>query len=267
MESLWHEKNLPELTTMHGVKDKFHSISHYLSIDRIECKLERVEGFKIPLDFDQRFLVVDLHGPRDNHTRPLLKEYTKILREAINDYTSGDADYDDIKNTLENLKTNCEKLASENDMGNELRYKGDFKWYVNLNGENYEVPGYHLDFSPIVLEQLSIHLNLRRNFYAEILAIINHELILHATKQTFKKSPYTWNSEHAELEIAELLSVLHYTMKRIQFNKEEGGSFPKFRKIFYELFGLSDSQYSKKINQVQKRKKGEHFVTEMANTI
>ena len=75
------------------------------------------------------------------------------------------------------------------------------------------------------------------------------------------KKPYSWESPNPELDISELLYILYRTSNQLKIDFSAGGSFPKFKREFFNLFGLSDKDYDKKVKLIHKRKRGEHLIT------
>jgi len=265
MEKFWHKKENPRLRAFDNIEDKFEAIFQYLSIESIICVIPDLKGFNIPPPLDKRFMVTGILAPMPNYTKSMMEEYRPELYNALEPFVSGELDYSEITSILKFLKERCEYLVAQNDPNNELAYVGNFNWYVEYDKNICPIPFYHLDFDREVYEILRLHFNLRMNFYEDLARMLADKLNDHLWIPSPDKSAYGWNSPNAELEVSELIFVLNHLAQRININTKAGGSFPKFRKQFFELFGLSDKDYSKKVDQVKKRKKNENFVTELAD--
>lgn len=75
--------------------------------------------------------------------------------------------------------------------------------------------------------------------------------------------PYSWESKNPELDISELLYIIYRTSKQSKIDFSARGSFPKSKRKFFNLFGLGDKDYDKKIKLIRNRKRGEHLITEL----
>lgn len=64
-------------------------------------------------------------------------------------------------------------------------------------------------------------------------------------------------------KMGELLYILYRTSNQLKIDFSDGGSFSKFKRDFFNLFGLSDKDYDKKVKLVLKRKRSGYLITKL----
>lgn len=265
MEKLWHSKDAPTLANIKSPATKFKKVTTYLEIDNILCVVPDFTKFSVPPPYGSKFYVTDIKGPRASYIKNLLQEWIPNFSTSLHKYVKSQTDYDEITEVLQKMKKECEELIDKNNYHNKLKFKGDFDFYVSFKNQIVPIPTFHLDLSPSVQEQLIDHLNLRMNFFIELLKMVNETLFTHLTPVKEIGSQLKWNSEHAELEIAELLESLVLT-HRIEFDKSPMSS-AKFYRELYLLFGIDNVRHHQKLQQIRKRISQPSYLHELAKAI
>jgi hypothetical protein len=108
---------------------------------------------------------------------------------------------------------------------------------------------------------------IRKGFFDKLGKTLDKVLQTHQLQPESSKKPYGWDSPNSELEVSELVYTLHILAARIRMNEKAGGTFAKFKRDFFGLFGLDDKVYNKKVDTIKERKINDHFLNEMARIL
>ncbi len=196
-----------------------------------------------------------------SYTLSTLKDCHKILSDELTKFIQGPESFDVITNSLIHCIEKCNRGFAENNFNEIFTFDQDLVFKVYNNG-NWRPRKFQYLQWPIIsiYEDFKEHFNIRKGFFDKMLGTLGEVLDLHQKKPDINKSPYSWESPNAELEISELLYIIYRTSGQLKFNLKDGGTFPKFKRDFFKLFGLSDKNYDKKVLQILARKRGEHFI-------
>lgn len=256
------------LSVFKSLQDKINSIYEYLKIDKIFLEISN------PKDVTQLAPVLLLHvtnmivpGGIPSYVKSKLTECYEILKPEISNYPQSDNDYENILEQLEICIELCKNAAAEIDRDNRFAFNEKINFYVKID-ETYRQALFNwLQLPGEFLIDLEEHFDTRKHFFLELEKELTSAINAHKQKTDLATKPYYWDSPNAELEISEILYVLHTLLSRIKITKAKGASFAKFNRDFFGLFGLTDSNYSKKIYQIRDRKLNESFINEMASSM
>lgn len=137
-----------------------------------------------------------------------------------------------------------------------------FRAFKNERWQTLPTISFHLP--TLIQNEILEQYELRRAFYVELIELIDNAEKLQAQLPTDTQTPYAWDSDHAELEIAELLYAIQLT--KLKINPQSSGSIAKFKKAFYKLFGLDSKRDRQKVQQIRARRT-KSSLHELADTI
>lgn len=242
----------PNLDEFKSPEEKLKAIIAYLEISHIYCQVENSWDQKIPPDAET-FLQVDnilIPGGQTSYIHSVLNEWLDRLKLDLNDLIHEDLGYETISEQLNRIKIICTDALKSNDSSNRLKFPVlDFLVQIDENWKS--IPQYHLKLSQQVLEEIYEHLELRKTFFREILDHADILITEHQKATDLEKRPYTWDSEKAKSEIAELVHAIKHL--RLKLNPDAGASDSKFRRDFYKLFGIEDTQHHQKLSDIRKK--------------
>ena len=203
-------------------------------------------------------------GGSPAYIKSVLTECIPILSAEIEKYLHGDDDYESIVDHLKRCTELCKKSVRENDRLDRFGFNEEIKFFVHTDNEWKQVLFQHLRFKSGVVPDWEEQFDVRKNFYIQLGELFTTALSWHQKSPEPSEKPYSWDSPNAGLEISELVFLLCQKSELVKINKELGGSFSKFRKEFFWLFGLSDKRYDQNISDILNRKKDQHFIDWLA---
>jgi len=245
------EKKLNALYEYAAIRNVFVAVSNPQDIDSLIPVALNVTQLNVPLG-------------SASYTMEVLKECHAILSGESLKYIQGEDDFNSISETLDRCiekynegfeKHNLEDIFTLEQNIDIQVYKEE-KWYPTLF-QYVQWPQLSL------YEDLKEHFNIRKGFFDMMTKTLVKARQQHHFKPDPSKKPYSWESPNPELDISELLYILYRTSNQLKIDFSAGGSFSKFKREFFTLFGLSDKDYDKKVKLIHKRKRGEHFITEL----
>ena len=247
--------------------DQINSVYSYIKIETIYCGVLNRKDDSLA-DTSQPFLVVreiGIPGGTPTYLKSLLKEEVfDYLATTLKQYLQGDDDYETISNCLTRSIDLCKKAVEENDRQNRYTFSEGIKFLIGTGDDWHPVLFSHLKLATDAAIDWEEHFDIRKGFYEKMKEEFSSALDWHLKKADPSAKPYAWDSKNPDLEISELIYLLYYHAHRIKINSDAGGSFAKFKRDFFGLFGRTDENYNLKVIQITKRKKDAHFVDELA---
>jgi hypothetical protein len=242
--------------------EKFDSFVEYLKIRTVFCGVTNPQDIDVNKPPHERgYLYVNAMRIRGGNTADIkfiVSEAIPLLTGHLRKFVKEHEDYDEITDILKICIDTCKEQYKEADPENLLRF-GRIGFKVLSNSNWYSESFDHLRFEPQPAGELLDHFKLRRDVYTEFRELLEQELAWHLEMEDDTTSPYSWDSENAELEIAEILYAIK--MKRLKINFELG-SYAKFTHAFYRLFGLTNKRHDQKLQQIRNRAKKKTFLNE-----
>ena len=244
---------------------KLKHIYDYLKIDQIFFEISNPHDYASPQPANYLSVIeMAVPGGSPSYIKSKLTECLEILKIEIADYLQGVTDFENITDCLECGIDLCQKGSKENDRMNRLSFNERIEFYVNTGNDWQGVSFQFIKFDQVAAIDWEEHFDIRKDFYRDMVEVLSKALEWHRRKPEPSTSPYTWDSANAEMEATELLYLLCKKGELIKINKESGGSFAKFRKEFFGLFGLSGKRYDQNVSEILKRKKDKHFIDTLA---
>lgn len=245
------EKRLNALYDYAAIRNIFVEVNNPQDINAISPSLLDVTQLNVPLGSASYAMVV-------------LKEYYATLSDDIKNYTQGEDDFESIGETLDRSIEICIQGYEKHNLEDIFTVEQNIDIQAYKEGDWYRTQFKYLQWPQLSLyEDLKEHFNIRKGFFDKMAKMLTKTREKHYLKPDPSKKPYSWESQNPELDISELLYILYRTSNQLKINFSAGGSFPKFKRDFFNLFGLSDKDYDKKVKLILKRKRGEHFITEL----
>jgi hypothetical protein len=254
------------LNDFSSVKEKLDATIAYIEINTIFCQLQdgQTPDVLSPVNYN----VVDMLVPGGNpvHIKSILLDVLTILAGSLEEYVYNYEDHYEIGKTLEVLKDKCISLSKKNDVYKSLPYKENkITWFAVYKGGRYQLFFRQLILDETVRNEFSDHFSIRKEFFDEMIEMIDKKLLEHLEIPTYPKTPYKWESENPHLEIAELLHAIMQI--RVKIKEGEKGSNSKLAKEFYNLFGLDDGLFHSKLQQIRKRQNKKSWLQELPDYI
>lgn len=255
------------LNSLISIEEKFESLFSFLQINMVLCEIEGEYDLN-PMKAE-KYLVTKITVLKGNapYIHSLTKEIRKTLIDSIDYYIeNSETTLFDMVQTLKIIKDKCVLQSKINNIHNSMEYDPTRIIFL-INGDSKPSPLYfdHLVFTPLAKKDLIDHFLVRFEFYNAMIEILGSKISELSEPPSFEKQPYKWTSENPHYEIAELLYAL--INKRIQIKDGEKGSKAKLVKNFYNLFGLDESTYHQKLQQVRKKKKKRSWLHELSEFI
>ncbi|NOT50223.1 MAG: hypothetical protein HOP10_02990 [Chitinophagaceae bacterium] len=245
--------------------EKLRSIYDFTKIEFIYCAITNPNSFESPAPTSQlQVFEMAIPGGSPSYVKGKLHECFDVLDSEIKKYLESSDGFETIYDVLNTCTELCKKAKSENDSDNRFTFDEKIKFWVDPKDEWHRVMYQYLSFSKNVAIDFKEHFDIRKSFYSELFEKFSAALDWHRYKPDISEKPYTWDSSKAELEISELVYLICEKAELIKYNKALRGSFPKFRREFFGLFGLSDERYNQNKSDILKRKKDDHFIDELA---
>lgn len=253
------------LTSYERFEDKVTAVCDYAEIRNIYVAVSN------PQDLDLinpvQLTVTHINVPMGSmlYAKKSLKECYTILTDEVKKYILGDDDFDGINQTLDRCIEKCIQAAEKHNIYDIFTFDQNVRTHVYREEKWYPTLFHYLDWSESYLhEDVKEHYNLRNGFFDKMVATLTNVQQIHQLRPDPTKKPYTWDSPNAELELSELIYLLCKKSELIKINPEHGGSFAKFKKESFGLYGLDDKNYDKKLSQILDQKKDKHFIDILA---
>jgi len=261
-------KDIPDLKLLLGFEQKLEAAIKFISIETVYCQLRNDEGLTLRNFMNRPLLVSDIAiSARANISliKPLLRAWIELLTQDLDHLLMNGDNYSEIVSNLKTSKEMCLTGMKEYDSENRLMLTDQLNFRIPLENQ-WEITSFgFLTFDRGAAIDLNEHFDLKRDFFSEIVELIDKKIAEHADIPSYPKQPYKWNSEHPHLEIAELVLALINT--RLKFNAGKGGSHPKFGKQFYNLFGLDDGPYHSRLQTIRERQDKTSWMHELTDYI
>jgi hypothetical protein len=254
-----------DLNSISGLKNKINELYKYTEVETIYCRIKNPDDYASPQP-KKLLLVYDIAIPpgKPSYLKGKLTDHLKTFKRDIMKYVQGEDDYESIKRTLAGCLQKCQSAFAASNIYDTLSFYDTIFFMVDINGEWKQVFYDHLQFLNSARESFYEHFDIRIGLYNQLLNTLTESLQWHLQGKSDSKKPYRWDSKKAEREISELIYLLCEKGEIIQIDKNEGGSFAKFKKGFFSLFGLDDKRYSHHVSEILKRKKDQHFIDSLA---
>lgn len=246
-------------------EDKLMAVYSYTKISDIYIEVSNPQDVEAiyPVDLSVVQMAVPPGSP--SYVNSKLKDCYNILSDEVMNYINGTDDFDDISKALESSIEKCIQGAEENNINDIFTFDQNLIILIYNKGKWFRTLFQYLQWPiPALYENLQENFNVRKGFFDKMGKTLNKALESHKLDPDPATKPYTWDSPNAELEITELLYIIYRTSGQLKIDFKSGGSFPKFKRDFFKLFGLADKNYDKKVGDILKRKKGQHFVNHLS---
>ncbi len=263
-------KTKGEITLKHydTFEGKITAACEYATVTNVFVEVSNIKDveLKIPVTLNVTQINVPVGSP--SYVLGTLKEWSKTFELASLQFIYGDDDFNSITDTLNRCIEKCSQGHDTHNIDNIFTFKQDIKFEVYKDRKWHPTMFQYLGWPDISLyEDFKEHLNIRRGFFSQLIKTLTKAKELHCFRPDLTNSPYKWDSSNPELEISELIYLLCKKAELIKIDTERGGSFAKFKRDFFTLFGLSDKDYEKKVSQVLARKKNNHFVIKLSTLL
>jgi hypothetical protein len=248
--------------------EKVDAVVDHLKIRSIFCEVSNKENLSFTTTPARKLHVTEIivPGGDTNYIKDILTELYEILSKELTQYVDSDESYDSITACLKTVKEKSEKGFDENNRTDQFTFKNDFNFMVYDGNVWDELLPQWLEFDHQVIYKRNDHLDLRKGFFDKLIKLFDKALQSHLTLPAPGTAVWSWDSENAELEFSEVFYVLHVLISKISI-RDPKCSPSQARKILFNLFGLDDKDYKKKESQILGRKKGGHFLNELATKL
>lgn len=251
-----------DINQFETLEEKLEMVISFFGIKTIFCEVREEE---IRAHFpSNRYEVVDVlvPGGEPAYIKSKMMGFSRLLDAAFDDHVKNEEDHYTIRKTLENAMDRCQRLSKENDVTRSLSGYVNEIIFLTRVGDHWTRVNYgELNFDANVRNRLTEQFALRKEFYTEMIEIIDRHLARHLEVLPYPRKPYKWSSNNPHLEIAELLEALIQT--RIKVETGYAGSISKLVKEFYNLFGLDEGQYHQRLQTIRKRQKKVSWIREL----
>jgi hypothetical protein len=254
-----------DLRSFKNLDDKLKALYKYTKIKTVFCDVSNIADYDSPQP--KRTLQIRqiaVLGGTPSYLKSRLTDCEKQFAIAIKKLLHSKHDFESISLILTRCMDISVKAVKETNFNNAYtkNEKIDFKVYSNKRWRPVLFSFLVFDKMPYI--DFREHVDIRRDFYNELLSAFLNAFAQHRQKPDLSKKPYSWDSKSAELEATELLYLLVKKSELIKIDSEAGGSFAKLKKEFFGLFGLSDKRYDQNVSEIRKRKKDKHFIDRLA---
>lgn len=249
-------------------EEKLIALCDYIKIQAVFCEIANKEALqdRIPLE---RLHVISLAVLpwHFSYAKTTLTEKLVFFTIEAKKYLQSEDEYEGIADSLQRCIDLCSNARNKNNLNDHFSSDREVNFYAYWNDHPLSMPFQCFSFDRNALLDLEEHFSIRKGFYEQMIEMLSKALIWHKERPIPSKKPYSLDSLNPELDVSEVLYTLYRVSKQLLIDFDAGGSFPKFKKDFFGLFGLSDKDYDKKIIQIQKRKRGDDFIRDMANKL
>ena len=249
-------------------KEKFNAVIISSAIETVFCRLPDEQLANLSIDEPYNLNEILVPGGKPSGIKSIFQEYLKYLEISLDEYLNSEADgYYSINEMLVETRNLCIALLKKNDISRSLSYHENEIKFLTIDSSGNWLRLYigQIIMDKTVEDELLDHFSIRQEFYHELIEIIDKKIVSHLYIPSFPQKPYRWKSENPHLEIAELLYAL--LQKRIEIKEGEKGSYAKFVKEFYNLFGLDDGPYHQKLQIIRKRDQKISWLQELPDYI
>lgn len=253
-----------DLSTYDTFEKKLNALYEYAVIRNIFVEVSNPEDIEamnpVPLHVTQ--LNVPLGSA--SYAMEILKECSAIISDEARNYIHGEDDFDSISETLDRCIEKCSQGYEKHNLEDIFTLDQNTAIQIYKEEKWHPTQFKYLQWPLLSLyEDLKEHYNIRKGFFDKLTKTLDKVRREHHLKPDPSKKPYRWESPNPELDISELLYILYRTSNQLKIDFSAGGSFSKFKREFFALFGLSDKDYDKKVKLILKRKRGQHLITEL----
>jgi hypothetical protein len=261
------EKEPLELSDYKTFEEKFLATCEFTKIRNIYFEVSNPQDVDILFPVSLNVTQMGIFGGDATTINSMLKKCYAVLNEEADKLVRGDDDFESIAASLRRCVDQCERGSEQNNINDQFTFDQNLRIQVLKDGEWRQTLFQHLAMTAPIHEDLKEHFNVRKGFFDKMGKSLGKLLVSHQAPPDIQRWPYSLDTSNPELDLSELLYTLYRVTTKLKIDDKAGGTFPKFKRDFFQLFGLSDKDYDKKIIQIRNRKINEHFLNDLASQL
>lgn len=238
---------LKQARTFNG---KIDALINYLKIKTVYCHIDEKLS-KPPTSPKRKFKVKSIYIRTGSlsYITSFMNTTWPYLDVELEKLVESNTGYYNIRKTLLDCKSKCFREREKYDMSDEYQFEAIYA--LSLVSENKEFPALfeNVVFKKEHLLEMREHCKVRSSFLRRLYNYLDEKLTSFINIPEIRNSPYEWDSDKSDLEIAEFL----YALKLSGRLKIKEGNESQFREQFYHFFGLEDKNFNKKTNAIRRR--------------